>query len=326
MTPSGRWVGVRHWPATWQAAVAVGLAGDRLERRAARGRRRGRTRQRAAKTQPPSAVQPERASAGRRPGVRRAAGGSRGAAGRSGPRRSAARCRGAAGARSTSPDRALLDEPAAVEDGDPVGDRRRASCRSWAMITTARPRSWRSRSSRRSTRLRLDTSSALTGSSQNSSRGPGHDRAGERDPLPLAAGELARVAGRGPSRRRGRPSASDSSTRWHALAPRRGRRRRRAARPTSSADGEVGVERAQRVLEDELHLSRSGGTSRSARPRSAPRSRALELDACRRPGATSPTVARASVVLPEPVSPTMPTISPGGPRGRRRASAAPVPR
>ena len=62
------------------------------------------------------------------------------------------------------------------------------------MITTARSRSRRSRSSRLSTRLRLETSSALTGSSQKSSCGLRDDGAGQGDPLPLTAGELARLA------------------------------------------------------------------------------------------------------------------------------------
>ena len=38
------------------------------------------------------------------------------------------------------------------------------------------------------------------------------------------------------------------------------------------ADGEVGVEGAQRVLEGQLHLPGAAGTSRSSRPFSAPRS------------------------------------------------------
>ena len=191
------------------------------------------------------------------------------------------------------------------------------------MITTARPRSWRSRSSSRSTRLRLETSSALTGSSQNSSRGRVDDRAGERHALPLAAGELARVAGRGTSRRPGRRGRRDSATRCDALA-REGRRRRRAARATSSPTVRSGSSDAQRVLEHELHLP---GAAEVAQRAAAQRAEVgARRSRCGPPaGRTRPTVARASVVLPDPVSPTMPRISPGRTSRSTSARAAPVP-
>ena len=73
---------------------------------------------------------------------------------------------------------------------------------------TTRRRRARSRrsSSRRSTWLRLDASSALTGSSQISSRGSHDQRAGDRDALALAAGDPP-----GRPRQHGRVEADQSS-------------------------------------------------------------------------------------------------------------------
>ena len=78
-----------------------------------------------------------------------------------------------------------------------------------------------------SSRLRIcactDTSSAETGSSQMISFGLEHERAGDRDALALAAGELVRPAVARRRRGRGRRSSSTSSTLRLALGL--GRRR-----------------------------------------------------------------------------------------------------
>ena len=142
------------------------------------------------------------------------------------------------------------------------------------MITTARPSSGRSRSSRRSTRLRLDTSRALTGSSQKSSRGRvTMARASEtRCRWPPESWRGWRSRNESASRPT-RASASDDPL---ALG-------REAAGDVERlgdqlADGEVGVERAQRVLEGQLHLAGA-----AERPQRAALQRAevgaLEVDA-----------------------------------------------
>ena len=73
--------------------------------------------------------------------------------------------------------------------------------------------------SRLSTAACTETSSALVGSSATSRLGPRHQRAGDADPLPLAAGQLVRVA-LGDLRRAARPGSSSSATRGRASRPR----------------------------------------------------------------------------------------------------------
>ena len=77
-----------------------------------------------------------------------------------------------------------------------------------------------------------------------------HDRAGDGDPLPLATGKLVRVA---VERRRGEPGAGQRAS--HPFEP-LGRR----AQPVDDeaffkdrADFHPGIERAVRILEDDLH-------------------------------------------------------------------------
>ena len=77
------------------------------------------------------------------------------------------------------------------------------------MITIGSPSALRSSSSSRRTWLRLLASSALTGSSQISSRGLGGQRAGDGHPLPLAARDLARACGR--ARVASRPTCSSAA-------------------------------------------------------------------------------------------------------------------
>ena len=105
---------------------------------------------------------------------------------------------------------------------------------------------------------------------------PGHDRAGERHPLPLAAGELARVA---VAERVGvQADEAEGLRRPAGCARPGGTAGHRERLGDQLADGEVGVEGAQRVLEDELHLARA-----EERPQLAALQRAevgaLEVDA-----------------------------------------------
>ena len=69
-----------------------------------------------------------------------------------------------------------------------------ASPRSCVTTSTDRPRSSRSRSSSARISPRTDASSEATGSSATSTFGSQHQRAGDDDALPLAAGQLVRVA------------------------------------------------------------------------------------------------------------------------------------
>ena len=135
--------------------------------------------------------------------------------------------------------------------------------RSWVIISTARPRSRRSRSSSRRMPACTVTSSAVVGSSAMSSFGSHGQRRGDRDALPHAAGELVRVAAPAPGAGRGcgpRPAA-----------PRPGARRL-LAQPVVVAqvlgelalDGEHRVQRRHRVLGTmATSLPRTSRSSRS---------------------------------------------------------------
>ena len=81
------------------------------------------------------------------------------------------------------------------------------------------------------------------------------------------------------------------------------------------ADPAARVERRVRVLEDELQPGELAVAA--AARRAASTSRPSKTDRARRSVGTSPTAARASVDLPQPDSPTRPTICPGSTREAR---------
>ena len=128
--------------------------------------------------------------------------------------------------------------------------------------------------------------------------GTGGERPGERDPLPLTAGQLPGIRA-GAARRRVR----------RGRAAGRPRRVGSPREPRGIASAMLApiviarVERRVRVLED--HLQRGDGVPSAARGR--PSSTISPADS-----GASPTAARARVDLPEPDSPTRPTTSPSG--------------
>ena len=130
------------------------------------------------------------------------------------------------------------------------------------------------------------------------------ERAGDADPLALAAGELVRVAvqvGRARGRRpRAAPAPAAASSREPvAVDPERV--------ADDLADPLARVERGVRVLEDHLHLA-------PERAQLPPRERrdvgAVEESRVPLVGSCSRTSSRPSVDLPQPDSPTMPSVSP----------------
>ena len=160
-------------------------------------------------------------------------------------------------------------------------------------------------------RLRIwawtDTSRAETGSSQMSSFGSHHERPGDADPLALTAGELLRTAVAGRSSGSMPTASSISRTFRVALRP-------RAALPDDQRlghdvlDPAPRVERGDRVLEDHLDL---GPGSRAARRRDRRGEVvALEDAPSREVGRWTWTRARPVVDLPQPDSPTSPSVSP----------------
>ena len=148
----------------------------------------------------------------------------------------------------------------------------------------------------------------------------GGERAGDRDALPLPAGELVREPVGGGRRQADELEQLRDAGRRGAARGRACRARRRAASPT-----------LRRGLSDEYGFwktswsrTRSRGPARRRRAASTSRPR-------RRPSptvaGTSPTAARASVDLPQPDSPTRPTICPArrvmlAPGDRAHAAAA----
>ena len=123
----------------------------------------------------------------------------------------------------------------------------------------------------------IETSSAETGSSATISFGVERERAGDRDALALAAGEFVRVAGDAP-RRAGRRGRSSSA---HALSalPRRADAMHVERLADDGADAVARIERAERILEDDLHVApaplhaRRAAARRDPRPRTALRPR-----------------------------------------------------
>ena len=159
--------------------------------------------------------------------------------------------------------------------------------------------SCRRRSQRRSS-LRTLASSAPKGSSSSSTLRLDGKRAGERDALPLAAGELVRIAVRQPV-----------ELHQLAAAPCTFSRIVRLARAAAGAASPAGRRRRSRTPS-------CAGTARSAGTRSRPAARARR--APRRPrhgtgcapasGTSSPAMIRSSVVLPQPDGPSSATSSP----------------
>ena len=149
----------------------------------------------------------------------------------------------------------------------------------------------------------MSASSALNGSSSSSTAGLRDQRAGQRHPLRHAAGELARQrageAGRGPTRpqRLGDPLP--------ALGARQVGRRPKATLPATVSQG---ISRGSWNTMPTLGAGRG-----SARP--SRRTRPLV-------GVSRPATMRSSVLLPQPLPPTMATISPVPPSGRRRRRAS----
>ena len=130
----------------------------------------------------------------------------------------------------------------------------------------------------------------------------GRERARDRDPLPLAAAELMRVAA---GRSRGQPDELEQLR--DACAPARGEEDVEHIKRVGElrADLAPRVQRRVRVLEDHLQpreLARAGA------PRQRRHLAPLERRRSRPRRRTSPTAARARLDLPQPDSPTRPTI------------------
>ena len=174
--------------------------------------------------------------------------------------------------------------------------------------------SWRS-ASRSSTWAWIDTSSAETGSSQTSTsgrgRGPGRSR-------PAGAARRRARRGRRPrGARRASPTCSSSSQRpGPAFLPARHR-----------AVERLGDQRGRRCSGGRRSRAGSGRSTLDAAARSGRRRRSGSADpraagaAAPRPasGSSRPSASRATVVLPEPDSPTMPSgLAPDRARRRRR--------
>ena len=175
----------------------------------------------------------------------------------------------------------------------------KASSWSWVTKTLVTwSSSWSRRSQRRSS-WRTRASSAPKGSSRSSTLGLGGQRPGQRHPLPLAAGELVRVAPRRAPR--AGPGASSSFTRAAdlraAAACGRGARRRRSRPPSCGGRGRSAGRPAPR-------------SARAAhRPWHGPRRRWRTSPAS---GASRPARMRRRVVLPQPEGPSSAVSSPPG--------------
>ena len=254
----GRWSWSRQVSAWWQATVrSPGRATGRGATRHVVGRRTGsgpRTRSRS-RTAARSAVGPQR----RRREVA-------GVPATLGADAASSAVYGCAGWCSTSLDRALLDQVAAVEHGDPVGDAGQRT----EVVRDDHDRRGRSRPQlveqpQHVVAVRhVERADRLVGEQQPR---PGHDRPGQQHPLPLAAGELRRV-------RRPRSPASSPTASSASRDPR----------------ADVGAARlpgdAQRLGDDRRRRSAGGrapaaGPGRSAAPRRCAGSRAAAGRAAR---------------------------------------------
>ena len=174
------------------------------------------------------------------------------------------------------------------------------------------PRSrWRS-SSRSRICAWMVTSSAVVGSSAISSLRLAGDRHGDHHPLAHAARELVRE-GAEPVARRGMPTISSSSTARSRAGLAAQASWWRSASVIWKPTVKQGFERAHRLLEDHRHVladqlappARAEAEER-ARPAKSSRSAVIVAVQGRRP-----IIASIATDLPEPLSPTMPTISPG---------------
>ena len=173
------------------------------------------------------------------------------------------------------------------------------------MRTLVPSRSRRSRSTSRMPACTV-TSSAVVGSSATSTRRVARHRHRDHHPLPHAAGELVRIVLEPLSRRTGcRPGSSSSTARAERL---------RAGHALVHlqhlgdlpADGEHGVQRRHRLLEDvgDVLAAHSLAASASRAPTSsAPSSRTEPVTRALR--GNRPDEAIAATLLPQPDSPTM---------------------
>ena len=121
--------------------------------------------------------------------------------------------------------------------------------------------------------------------------------------------------------RAGRRGRSSSSVRVRASAF--GTPVQLERRADDLRDALARVQRGERVLEDHLHLApRSGRSSRCAEVRDVV---AVEADRCPSVGSSSRMSVRDSVVLPQPDSPTSPSVSPCARRERHVVDRVDVP-
>ena len=222
------------------------------------------------------------------PAPRRAA---PGCTGGSAARRSRPRCRSRRSCRGTSP--------------RPGRERCRTTDRSWAMKTYDSPSSSCSRSSRLITCAWIETSSADDRLVADDDLGPQGERAGDADALALAAGELVRVP---VDVLRVEP---DQVEQLLHLAPAAALRRHLGVDLERLADevtdGHPRVQRGVRVLHDHLDLPAQSPQRRRRRAWRCPGPVDAPLPAV---GFSRLISTRASVDLPQPDSPTTPSVSP----------------
>ena len=150
-----------------------------------------------------------------------------------------------------------------------------ASSKSWVTSSVGRPSSRRSACSSARTDVRVCASRAASGSSRSRTSGLARERPGERDPLALAARELAR-----PRVARGARSRSARAAR----RGRRSRRRRRSGAPRGAGRARSPGTRARpsaRSGGSATPRSLSSQTARRARSARAPAARARRSSAAR---------------------------------------------
>ena len=194
----------------------------------------------------------------------------------------------------------------------PAAAGRPAISRSWVMTTTVVPAACSSRSSvhHPGAGRGVEVAGRLVGQQQ---RRVADHRAGDRDPLPLAAGQLVRpvvepVAQADPVQRRLGPPPPLAAA---ARRRRAGRRRRCPARGTPGGEVELLEHEA-----DPAAPAAPTAAGRTASPR-----RARRCARCPRTGRSSVPIRCSMVDLPEPDGPTIATSSPCSiARSTRRAA------
>jgi hypothetical protein len=150
----------------------------------------------------------------------------------------------------------------------------------------------------------IETSSAETASSQTISFGFDGERPGDADALPLPARELVRIAAHVVGREADRLEQLDDPRLELGPALRQLVDDQRLA--DDRADRHARIERGVRVLEDDLHVARQRAQLVLAGPGDV---LALEPDLAR--GRLDQAQdAAAGVLLPQPDSPTTPSVSP----------------